>query len=289
MKFWQFLPFTEVDQLSGVAQIAEEVGFEGVLLGDHAFFPEKIESRYPYTPDGRPGFEEGTPWPDPWVAIASMAAVTTRLRFGTSVYILPLRNPFQVARAVATTAVLAGGRVALGAGAGWMREEFEQFGVDFRSRGRRYDEMIAVLRKLWSGGMVEHHGEFFDFDRLEVQPAPEEPIPIYIGGNSKPALRRAARLGDGWISAGSAPDEIPEVMETLRSLRREAGRERLPFETLVSVAALPDLDLFRRIEDQGVSAVVHWPFKYWLGASSSLEQKRAGLEKYAEQFIVPIN
>jgi len=288
MKFWQFLPFTEVDQLVGVAQIAEEVGFHGVLLGDHAFFPEKLASRYPYSPDGRPGFGAGTAWPDPWVAIAAMAAFTARLRFGTGVYILPLRNPFEVAKSVATAAVLSGNRVVLGAGAGWMREEYERFGVDFATRGARYDEMIQVLRSLWRGGMVEHHGEFFDFDRLEVEPAPGEPIPIYAGGNSRPALRRAARLGDGWISAGSAPAEIPEVMEALRVLRREAGRERLPFETIVSVAAAPDADLYRRIEDEGVTAVLHWPFPYWLGPSSSLEQKRAGLEKYADQFIVPL-
>jgi alkanesulfonate monooxygenase SsuD/methylene tetrahydromethanopterin reductase-like flavin-dependent oxidoreductase (luciferase family) len=121
-----------------------------------------------------------------------------------------------------------------------------------------------------------------------VEPAPGEPIPIYVGGNSRPALRRAARLGDGWISAGSAPAEIPEVMETLRALRREAGRERMPFEAIVAVAAAPDIDLYRRIEDEGVTAVLHWPFPYWLGPSSSLEQKRAGLESYAEQFIVPL-
>jgi probable F420-dependent oxidoreductase len=288
MKFWQFLPFTEVDQLVGVAQIAEEVGFHGVLLGDHAFFPEKLASRYPYSPDGRPGFGAGTAWPDPWVTIAAMAAVTTRLRFGTGVYVLPLRNPLEVAKSVATAAVLSGNRVALGAGAGWMREEYDRFGVDFATRGRRYDEMIPVLRSLWRGGMVEHHGEFFDFDSLEVEPAPGEPIPIYVGGNSRPALRRAARLGDGWISAGSAPAEIPEVMETLRALRREAGRERMPFEAIVAVAAAPDIDLYRRIEDEGVTAVLHWPFPYWLGPSSSLEQKRAGLESYAEQFIVPL-
>ncbi|MFQ5514878.1 MAG: LLM class F420-dependent oxidoreductase [Myxococcota bacterium] len=288
MQFWQFLPFMEVEQLNGIAHIAEEVGFEGVLLGDHAIFPEQLSSRYPYTPDGKPGFGPGTDWPDPWVAISSMAAVTQRLRFGTAVYILPLRDPFTVARSVATASRLSGGRVTLGTGAGWMREEFRLFGVDFARRGRRYDEMICVLRKLWQGGMVEHHGEFFEFASLEVTPTPSAPIPIYVGGNSPAALRRAAHLGDGWISAGSLPEEIPGVVERLRILRREAGREVEPFEIFVALGAAPDADLFRRVEDQGVTAIVHWPFSYWLGPRSALEQKRAGLEKYAESYIVPL-
>jgi probable F420-dependent oxidoreductase len=287
MKFWQFLPFTEVDQLVGIAQIAEEVGFHGVLLGDHVLFPEKLDSRYPYAPDGRPGFGAGTPWPDPWVTIAAMAAVTARLRFGTGVTVLALRDPFQVARTVGTAAVLSGSRVVLGVGTGWMREEFDRCGVDFATRGRRTDEMIDVLRTLWRGGMVEHHGPLFDFDRLEVAPAPAEPVPIWVGGNSRPALRRAARLGDGWIGAGHAPDAIPAAMETLWALRREAGREHLPFETIVSVGAPPDRDLYRRLEDAGVTGVLHWPFRYWLGPTSSLAQKRVGLERFAERFIAP--
>jgi probable F420-dependent oxidoreductase len=289
MKFWQFLAFAEPDQLTGIARIAEEAGFHGVLVGDHVFFPERLASRYPYVPDGQPAFGAGTPWPDPWVAIAAMAAVTTRLQFATSVYILPLRDPLLVASSVATAAVLSGNRVALGAGAGWMREEYDQLGVDFASRGRRYDEMIDVLRTLWAGGMVEHHGEFFDFDRLEVEPAPSEPVPIYIGGESGPAMRRAARLGDGWIGTGSVPDELVRLIEKLRLLRCDAGREQLPFETMASVAALPDPDVYRRLEDQGLTGIVHWPFKYWLGESSTLEQKRAGMEQYAERVIVPLN
>jgi probable F420-dependent oxidoreductase len=288
MKFWQYLAFSEADQLPAIARIAEEVGFSGALLGDHLVFPEKLRSAYPYSPDGQPGFASDASWPDPWVAIAAMAAVTRRLRFATSVYILPLRSPFQVAKTVATAAVISGNRVALGAGAGWMREEFDLEGVDFASRGRRYDEMIEVLRKLWRGGMVEHHGEHFDFERLELAPVPSEPIPIYVGGHSEAALRRAARLGDGWIGTGATPDEIPGLLKTLRDLRSEAGRERQPFETMLSVMAAPERDLYRRIEDQGLGGIVHWPFRYLLGPASSVEQKRAAMEKFAEEIIVPL-
>ena len=288
MEFWQYLVFTEVEQLPEIARIAEEVGFTGVLVGDHIFFPEKLESPYPYSPDGRPGFESADTWPDPWVTISAMAAVTSQLRFGTSVYILPLRSPLQVAKSVGTAAVLSGNRVALGAGAGWMREEFVQLGISFEERGARYDEMIEILRLLWRGGMVEYHGRHFDFDRLEISPAPTQDIPIWIGGLSKPALRRAARLGDGWIGTGCTPDEIPEVLGRLDQLRRDAGRLDAPFDTLVSVAAAPDCDLYRRAEEQGLTGIVQMPFKYLLGPTSSIEQKRAAMERYAEDIIHPL-
>lgn len=288
MEFWQFLAFSEVEQLAEIACIAEEVGYTGVLLGDHILVPEKLDSPYPYSPDGRPGFEPSDVWPDPWVSISAMAALTSRLRFGTSVYILPLRNPFQVAKSVGTAAVLSHNRVALGAGAGWMQEEFAQMNMSFKDRGKRYDEMIEILRLLWRGGMAEYHGEHFDFDRLEMSPAPSETIPIWIGGHSKAALRRAARLGDGWIGTGCTPEEIPEILSKLETLRRGAGREAVPFETRVSVTALPDRDLYRRIEDQGLTGIVHWPFKYTLGASSSIEEKRSLMERYAEDIIIPL-
>ena len=193
MKFWQSLSFTETDQLVALSKICEEVGFHGALVSDHVFFPEKIDSKYPYSEDGSPPFTAETEWPEPWAAIAAMSTATTRLRFCTAVYLAPLRHPLLVAKAVGTAALLSGGRVALGVGAGWIEEEFRQLGQDFRTRGRRLDEMIEVLKKVWAGGMVEHHGEFTDFDRLQMSPAPREPIPIYVGGASPGALRRAAR------------------------------------------------------------------------------------------------
>src|SRR5439155_1740265 len=153
-----------------------------------------LSTPYPYTPDGSPPFTPGTPWPDPWVLIGAMAAVTTRLRFMTNVYVAPARNPFLVAKQVGTAAVLSGDRVALGVGAGWMREEFEQLGQPFGDRGRRLDEMIEVVRALWRGGMVEHHGEHYDFHRLQMSPVPAAPVPIYCGGQSRRAIERASRL-----------------------------------------------------------------------------------------------
>ncbi len=208
MKFWQSASFSEPEQLIEIAKLAEQVGFDGLLMSDHLFFPGKLESKYPYSTDGDPGFTAETPWPEPFAAIAAMAAVTRRLRFATLVYILPLRNPLEVAKSTATLDLLSDGRFVLGVGAGWMKEEFDQLGVDFRTRGARFDESIDVLRTLWSGGMVEHHGRFFDFARLQMSPKPKRSVPIYVGGASDAALRCAAQRSAA--TAGSATAPIPK-------------------------------------------------------------------------------
>jgi len=285
MKFWQAMSFSEPDQLIPLARLVEETGFEGALVSDHVFFPGHLESRYPYSEDGRPGFDGGTPFPECWSTIAAMAAVTTRLRFSTMVHILPLRNPIEVARVTGTVAVLSGGRVCLGAGAGWIKEEFDVLGVDFHQRGRRFDEAIAVLRKLWTGEMVEHHGEQFSFPPIQMSPAPAAPLPILVGGVSGPALRRAARLGDGWLGSGQTPDEVVATVDRLRRLRAEAGREADPFEVIAPLAVPPDPDTLKRLEDAGVTGTVSYPFLYALGPTSSLDAKRAYLEQYAENVI----
>jgi probable F420-dependent oxidoreductase len=285
MRFLQSVAFTETEQLVELARAAEEVGFDGVCLSDHVVHPERIASRYPYSPDGRPPFGPETPWPEPWALIAAMAAATTRLGFMTNVYILPLRHPLEVAKATGTVAVLSGHRVALGVGAGWMREEFDLLGREFHGRGRRMEEMIDILRKLWAGGWVEHRGEHYTFDRLRLEPAPGRPLPVYVGGTSEAALRRAARIGDGWVGSGNDPAEVPEIVSRLRALRREAGREGAPFEVIVALTVAPDPDLFRRLEDEGVTAVVSFPFFFTLGPRSSLDDKRRALEGFAARVI----
>jgi probable F420-dependent oxidoreductase len=288
MQFWQSLAFTEPEQLIPTARIAEEVGFEGVLLSDHLFFPGRLESRYPYAEDGRPGFDGATPFPDPWATISAMAAVTDRLRFATLVYILPLRHPLEVAKSVGTAAVLSGDRVVLGTGAGWIREEFETLGVPFETRGRRYDEAIDVLRKVWTGRPVEHRGEHFPFDTLQMSPAPAKPVPLWVGGLSRPALRRAAQRGDGWIGTGQTPDEAAGFLEELARLRREAGRADEPFDALVPLTTPPEPDSLARLADRGLTGTVSYPFTYSVGAGSSLDQKRAYLEDFAESVIRPL-
>jgi probable F420-dependent oxidoreductase len=288
LKLWQVLSFTEPEDLVPLAQAAEEAGFHGVLLSDHLFFPQELRSRYPYSPDGRPGFDGTTPFPEVWTSIAAMAAATTRLHFSTMVFVLPLRNPIEVAKSLATLGRLSGGRVALGCGAGWIQEEFDQLGVDFATRGRRFDEAIQVLRALWRGGMVEHHGEFFDFAPLQINPAPRAPIPVWVGGLAPAALRRAARLGDGWIGTGQTPDELPALLARLRRLRAEAGHEREPFETICPLAAPPEVELLRRLEGEGMSSATAWPFSYTLAPGATLGEKRDAMLRFGQTVIAKL-
>jgi probable F420-dependent oxidoreductase len=285
MKFWQAVSFSEIEQLVEIAKLCEQAGFEGILVSDHLFYPEKLTPAYPYTPDGVPGFTPETPWPDAFSTIAAMAAVTKRLRFATMVYILPLRHPVEVAKACATLDLLTGGRFVLGAGAGWMREEFEQLGVDFATRGARFDESIAALRALWRPGVTEHHGRFFDIPRLTMSPAPHRSVPIYVGGNSKAALRRTAQLADGWLGTGTDPERAEQDLAELARLRAEAGRSREPFEAVVPLTVAPDADVLRRLADRGAHGTVSYPFLYALGPTSTLDQKRRYLEGYAENVI----
>lgn len=288
MKFWQVASFSEPDQLLNVARGAEEAGFEGVLLSDHLFFPGRLESHYPYSEDGKPAFDGATPFPEPWTTIAAMAAVTTRLRFGTMVYILPLRHPLEVAKTVGNVARLSGGRVMLGVGAGWIREEYDALGVPFGTRGKRMNEMFEVMRKAWTGEMVEHHGAHFDLDPFQMTPAPDGPVPICVGGVSPAAFRRAAALGDGWIGTGQSPEEVPAILERLRALRAEAGRAGEPFETLVPLTVPPDLDLLRALRDEGMTATTCWPFSYTLGPTSTPEQKRDAMRRFGDEVIAKL-
>lgn len=281
MKFWQAVTWTEPEQLIEVVRHAEQVGFDGVMLSDHGVFPRDVSSPYPYSPDGSPPQAHDAFLPDCWATIGALAAVTQRIRFAVGIYILPLRNVFEVARATGTLAILSGGRFVLGAGIGWMKEEFDIYGVDFRTRGARCDEMIEVLRKLWKGGMVEHHGRHIDFPPLEVSPAPPAPIPVYTGGNSPAALRRAARHADGWIGAGHAPEAVPALLADLTRLRREAGRAHLPFETVVAVAAPPDVDTFRRLGDLGMDVTIRYPFRLTLAEHSTLAEKQRHMDQFA--------
>jgi probable F420-dependent oxidoreductase len=177
MKFVIAAAYTEPGDLLALATRADACGWEAIGVSDHVVHPESPRTPYPYTADGSRRWPAFTPWPDPWVAIGAMSAVTKRLRFLTNVFVLPMRSPFLVAKAVGTAAVMSGNRVALGVGVGWLGDEFELLGQDFSNRGRRTDEMIAVMRKLWSGRMVEHRGEFYAFDPLEMSPAPTQPSP----------------------------------------------------------------------------------------------------------------
>ncbi len=289
MQFWQSTAFNDPKELPAIAKGAEEAGFEGILVSEHILVPETYEPAYLYSESGRPDFNADTPFPDPWVAIATMAAHTKRLRFCTVVQILPLHHPLEIAKTLATLALYSDNRVMLGSGAGWMKEEFEALGVDFHTRGKRFNEMIEVMREVWKGGFVEHHGEHFNFPSIKQSPAPSRQIPIIIGGASKPALNRAARLGDGWIGAGNTATEAAEILSTLSALRKEAGRESTALEAIVQLTEPVDADTMGGLIELGLSGTVNYPFLYTCGADATLQDKLDSMKAFGDNVIAPTN
>jgi probable F420-dependent oxidoreductase len=289
MRFCQSLMYASPDQWLALAPVAEAAGFDQLSLSDHVFYPDSLGSSYPYTDSGQPIFPPDTPWPDVWVMTGALATVTERISFSTHVYVLPARNPFVVAKAVGTAAYLSGDRVMLGVGAGWMREEFDQLEQPFARRGARMDEQIEVLRTLWAGGMVDHHGEFYDFDRLEMSPAPRSPVPILIGGHSEVALRRAARIGDGWMGVYYTVDELTDVVARLQALRVEAGTADRPFEVQAAVVdKLPTPDVCADLAEAGVTTLITSAWMTKGLTFASLDENVAALEWFGGTYITPL-
>lgn len=286
MRFTLSVALTPLDQLTELAVTAEECGFSSVALPDSLFYSEQVSADYPYTPDGSRFWDENTPWVDPLIAAASMGAATDRITFYTSVLKLGSRNPVLLARQVGSVANLTGDRFGLGLGVGWAPEEFEWCGVPYRRRGKRVDEAIDVLRLILGGGMVEYHGEFFDFDKLCMSPAPKRHVPFYVGGHSEPALRRAARVGDGWSSAMMKLDDLRDTITRLNALRAEYGRAEEPFEFQAVCIDRFGLDGYREQADVGVTDVITVPWVFdGLGFDAPVEQKKDSIKKFAAEII----
>lgn len=285
MKFCASLAFTDTGDYLELARLADAHGWDTLVLSDHVVHPRQIASKYPYREDGERPWEDGDHWPDAWVAMAAMGAVTSRLRFLTGVYVVPMRHPFHLAKAVGTAAVLTGHRVSLGLGLGWMRDEFALLGEDFATRAARGEEMLEVMRKLWTGDMVEHHGRFYDFGPLNMRPPVGEPVPIVVGGTSDAALRRAARIGDGWIPNAISTADAGRAIAAIRRYRAEYGRSDEALSTYVALNDAFDPDAYRRAEEVGVTHVVTAPWLRYGGSHRSLADKREGLRRFADDVI----
>lgn len=286
MQHWLSLGFVrEVDQLVELARIAEALGFTGVTLADHLVYPAKIATKYPYTPDGKPFWPEDTSWPDPWVTLAAMGTATKHLRLASNIYLMALRDPFTAARAIGTAAFLTGGRVACGVAEGWLAEEYALAGVPFETRGARLDEMIAACRALWTGETVTFRGEHVRFGEVRMLPKPPTPIPVWGGGASPRALRRVATLCDGWLGLAYTPEQLVPVLEKLQGMRRDAGRGDAPLDVLVGLRVRPTKELVSDLEARGVTALISTPFFGLPADVSSLEAKKAILEKYAKNVM----
>ncbi len=225
MKFYVSSAFLNTREIVEIAKAADELGYDGIGIPDHVVNLETLQTPYPYTKDGQRRWQPFTDWPDPWVLVGALAQVTTRLRFVTTVYIPAMRNPYSAAKAIGTAAVLASGRVELGIGIGWCREEFALMGQQFDARGKRTDEIIDLMRALWEPGWTQFDGEFYPTPRLEMQPTPP-PIPIYAGGLSDAALRRAAR-NDGWIGDLIKTDRAIEAVGRFGNCALKTGFRRM--------------------------------------------------------------
>ncbi|WP_326736993.1 TIGR03619 family F420-dependent LLM class oxidoreductase [Streptomyces sp. NBC_01022] len=286
MKFTIAMAMIPLDQLVPLAKTAEECGFSAVALPDSVFFSERAAAEYPYTSDGRRMWNEETPFADPLIAAAAMGAVTESLVFRTNVLKLGSRNPLLLARQVGTVANLTRGRFELGVGVGWAPEEFEWCGVPYRRRGARVDEMIEVIRLVLGGGMVEYHGDFYDFDRLRMSPAPQREVPIVVGGHSEAALRRAARIGNGWTSALMPFDELVTTVARLHELRAEFGTADRPFDIQASGADRQGADGYAQLEATGVTnaTVMPWAMK-GLAMDCPVEAKQDALREFAAEYM----
>ncbi|MBW2496681.1 MAG: LLM class flavin-dependent oxidoreductase [Deltaproteobacteria bacterium] len=217
------------------------------------------------------------------------AAETSRLRFMPYVYVLPLREPFSVAKSLSSTAVLANDRVALGFGVGWMEEEFELTEEPFAARGARADEMIEVMEKLMTGEVVRHEGRFYQFEEVRMMPAPSKRIEIRVGGHSRRALRRAARH-DGWIAVALPPEEVEDLLAYAHDERRRIGRASERFDVMVThYPSGPGLAEYERYRDVGVSEIHVPPWRYRGITKATTSEKRRSLEEFAERYIVPLS
>jgi probable F420-dependent oxidoreductase len=287
VKFVTGFVWIDPRQYVPLAKAAEDAGWDGIVLSDHLVHLEKIETPYPYAEDGQRPWQAADPYPDVWVSIGAMAAATSRIRFLQGVYVVPLRDVFSLAKAMGTAAILSGGRVSLGFGLGWMKEEFELAGQPFAGRAKRAEEMLEVMRKLWTGEMVEHHGAHYDFPRLQMSPGVEGEIPVIVGGRSKAALRRVARIGDGWIPDLLPLSEIAAGVALVREQRRELGRPE-SFDVIGAPSEGFDLDHYRRMEDAGVTHIWTVPWMMYGGESSSLEVKQDALKRFGDEIIAKV-
>ena len=286
MQYTVSVAMSPVDQLTELAKTAEAVGFDSIALPDSIFYMEKQSADYPYTADGSRMWNEDTPWADPLIVAGAMGAVTSKLRFYTNVMKLGSRNPLLLARQVGSVANLTKNRFGFGVGIGWAPEEFEWCGVPYAKRGKRVDEMIEVIKLVLAGGMVEFHGEFYDFDRLQMSPAPTEPVPFYVGGHTDVALKRAARVGDGWTSAMLTCDQLAEIIGRLKKLLAENGRADDPFELQAVCIDKFGVDGHRELAKVGVTdnIVIPWIFE-GLGFDAPLDKKQDAMKRFADIYI----
>jgi probable F420-dependent oxidoreductase len=271
-------PYVQPDMAAAYGRIAEEHGIESIWTVEHVVVPGDYQSEYPYSPTGRmPGPEE-SPIPDPLIWLTWVGAATTTLRLATGILILPQRNPVILAKELSTLDVLSSGRVELGVGVGWLREEFDALGVPFEERAARTDEYIEALRCLWGEDEPCFEGRFARFDRAKSYPKPQQStIPIHVGGHTPAAARRAGRLGDGFFPGRSTDDDLVPLLDEMRRSAKNVGRD--PDAIEVTAGGVMNLDGVRRFADHGVDRIALPPLGF------DLDTLREQLGRFSENVI----
>jgi probable F420-dependent oxidoreductase len=236
MKFGTFITSLRPDRITTNIRKAEEVGMESAWIGEHLILPVDYTSKYPYSPDGRFPAPPDIPFHDPMLALAFAAAVTSRIRLATGVFVVPLRKPIETAKAVASLDVLSNGRVIFGVGVGWFAEEFAAAGASFKDRALRTREYIELMKALWTEEEPIYEGKTFSVKGVRFNPKPmQKPHPpIVVGGTSELAIKRAVRYGDGWYAVARSIEETRSLITQLKTQERAAGRAN-PVEITLSL------------------------------------------------------
>jgi probable F420-dependent oxidoreductase len=285
MRFTLMTGLGGVEDYPEMAGAAEASGWTSLAIPDSLFYPEVTESDYPYlSTDAVRQALDGVPVLDPFVAMASMAAVTRTLRFYPAVMKVPVRQPLVLAKALSSLAVISNNRVALGAGLSPWKEDFTYNGVAFEERGKRMDDCIAIIRGAMSGEYFEFHSDYYDIGRMKLAPVPSQKVPLLVGGHAPVALRRAARSGDGWISANSDYDALREMIGKLNDLRREYGTDGADFEIHAFDMGARSLDDFRRLAQLGVTDICVTPWNPY-DPSLDRDKKLQKIEQFSQGII----
>ena len=281
MKFGTFLYQTSPNSIAAVARKAEESGFESLWIPEHIILPVTYRSPYPYSSSGRMGAPPETPLHDPLLALAYVAGITSRIRLATGVFVLPIRNAFTTAKAVASLDVLSGGRFIFGIGIGWLEEEFEGVGMNFKDRALRSREYVELLKALWTSEEPVYHGKTVSIEGFKMNPKPvQKPYPPFVfGGHTEPSLKRAARLGDGWYGIGEKMEEVDRVIKRLREHEKEQHRTK-PLELTIAprFGGPITVDQVKRMRDMGVERVI-------LGASPSTRDQLIQMERFRDDVM----
>ena len=269
---------------------AERAGYHSFTVPDSICYPRESDSKYPYTPDGNREFLQGKPFIEPFCLIPALGAVTEKLRFTTFVVKLPIRQPVLVAKQAASVAVMTGNRFGFGVGLSPWPEDFAVTGTDWKTRGARLDEMIEIIRGLTDpgGAFFSYAGKHYEVPSIQLCPVPTQPIPILIGGHADAALRRAARLGDGWMHAGGDIAQLDAYLARLAVLRREYGTGAKPFEIHVIALEAYTLDGVKRLEGKGITDVIVGFRNAYETDTMPLQQKIDALRGYADRIIAKL-